>query len=318
MGNIFYFDWEMQLMEWLQARIGSGGFGAWVLSNLSGLGEQTLKVAIMGFLYWGLNKEFGKYLGVNVLAVNVWFPMLKNAVLRLRPYFVREYNVQILRPVDSSADVMDVAAQGYSVPSGHSGNAVATYGSLAAHEKKRKWLWVIAVVLPLLVGFSRVYVGAHYPTDVLAGWAVGAAIVAFLPLLREKIKNRWLFNGILLLSGLPGFFFCTSNDFFSSYGMLLGFVLAEAFEEKYVNFENTKNLLRCLLRTVGGALVYFGLSTALKLPIPESLSGSDLASQLVRMARYGVVIFVVIGVYPLLFRATAKLWEKKEKKEEKA
>ena len=47
-GAILYFDWEMQLMEWLQAHIGSSGFGSWLLSNLSAFGEQLLLVAIMG------------------------------------------------------------------------------------------------------------------------------------------------------------------------------------------------------------------------------------------------------------------------------
>lgn len=316
-GTIFYFDWEMRLMEWLQAHIGSSGFGFWLISNLSAFGEQLLLVAIMGFLYWGLNKEFGKYIGVNVLAANVWNPMIKNLVLRLRPYFVKEYNVKLLRLIDESADPMDVAAQGYSFPSGHSANAVTVYGSLAAHEKKRKILWILAVVLPLLVGFSRVSVGAHYPTDVLCGWLLGAIIVALIPLLREKIKNRWLFYGILLLTAVPGFFFCTSNDYYSSFGMLLGFILAEPFEEKFVKFENTKNIFRCILRTIGGGLIYFGLNTVLKLPFPKALlEEAGLVSQLIRMFRYAVIIFVVIGVYPMLFKLTGKIFDRKKKQAE--
>ena len=107
-GSIFYFDWEMRLMEWLQASIGSSGAGFWILSNLSAFGEQLLMVAIMGFFYWGLNKEFGKYIGLNVLVVNVWNPMIKNLVLRLRPYFVPGYNVKLLRLIDEGADAMDV------------------------------------------------------------------------------------------------------------------------------------------------------------------------------------------------------------------
>ncbi len=313
-GVLFYYDWEMWLMEWLQARIGSEGLVFWLLSNLSAFGEQLLIVGVMGFLYWGLNKEFGKYVGVNVLIVNVWNPMIKNVVLRLRPYFVPGCNVKLLRLVDDSADAMDVAAQGYSFPSGHSGNAVTVYGSLAAHEKKRKALWVLAVVLPLLVGFSRVFVGAHFPTDVLGGWLLGALIVALIPWLRRKIRNRWLFNAVLLLTALPGFFYCTSNDYYSSLGMLLGFVLAEPFEEKFVNFENTSNLLRCILRTLGGALLYFGLNEALKLPFPkELLAAGDLTAHLIRTLRYAAVIFAVIGVYPLLFRLTGRLWDKKER-----
>ncbi len=316
-GTIFYFDWEMHLMEWLQAQVGTSGFGFWLLSNLSAFGEQLLLVAIMGFLYWGLNKEFGKYVGVNVLMANVWNPLIKNIALRLRPYFVPGYNVKLLRLIDEGADPMDVAAQGYSFPSGHSASAVAAYGSLAAHEKKRKLLWALAVVLPLLVGFSRVFVGAHFPTDVLCGWVLGALIVAIVPWLRRKIKNRWLFYAVLLITSLPGFFFCTSNDYFSSFGMLVGFVFAEPFEEKYVKFENTSNILRCILRTLGGGLIYFGLNTVLKMPFPKApADGGDFAAQLIRCLRYAVVIFVVIGVYPMLFKLTGRLWDRKRKKTE--
>ena len=311
-GAVFYFDWEMRLMEWLQGRIGSSGIAFWLLSNLSAFGEQLLLVFIMGFLYWGLNKEFGKYVGMNVLMANVWNPLIKNVFLRLRPYFVPGYDVKLLRLVDEGADAMDVAAQGYSFPSGHSASAVAAYGSLAAHEKKRKLLWALAVALPLLVGFSRVYVGAHFPTDVLCGWLLGALIVALVPWLREKIRSRWLFYAVLLLSALPGFFYCTSNDYYSSFGMLLGFVLAEPFEEKYVKFENTSNFLRCLLRTVGGGVIYFGLNEVLKLPFPrELLNAGDLTVHLIRSLRYAAVIFTVIGVYPMLFKLTDRLWERK-------
>ena len=311
-GVVLYYDWEMRLMEWLQGHISQTGFGFWLLSNLSAFGEELLLVVVMGFLYWGLNKEFGKYVGINVLVGIVWNPMIKNIVLRLRPYFVPGYEVKLLRLVDNNADVMDVAAQGYSFPSGHSSNAVVVYGSLAAHEKKRKLLWVLAALLPLLVGFSRVFVGAHFPTDVLCGWMLGALIVALIPWLRRKIQNRRLFYAVLLLSSLPGFFYCTSNDYFSSFGMLVGFVLAEPFEERFVRFENTSHLLRCILRTLGGGAIYFGLNTVLKMPFPrEVLDAGDLTAQMIRTGRYAAVIFVVIGVYPMLFKLTGKLWEKK-------
>ena len=312
-GTFFYWDWEMQLMEWLQSHLPHEGFGFWLLSNLSAFGEELLLVAIMGFLYWGLNKKFGKYIGINVLMVNVWNPMIKNIVLRLRPYFVEKYHVELLRKIDSNADTMDVAAQGFSFPSGHSSNAVTVYGSLAAHEKKNKLLWTLAIVLPLLVGFSRMFVGAHYPTDVLGGWVLGVIVVLLVPWLRKIIKNRWLFYGILLLTAVPGIFYCKTDDYFTSFGMLLGFILAEPFEERFVKFENTSNIFRCILRTIGGGLLYFALNTLLKLPFPkELLDAGTLVSHLIRTLRYAVVIFAVIGVYPMVFKLTGKLWKKKE------
>lgn len=313
-GSIFYYDWELQLMEWLQARIGSSGFGFWLLSNLSAFGEQLLLVAVMGFLYWGLNKEFGKYLGLNVLMANVWNPMIKNVFLRLRPYFVPGYKVELLRPIDPEADIMDVTAQGYSFPSGHSTSAVAAYGSLAAHEKKNRLFWALAILLPLLVGFSRVVVGAHYPTDVLAGWLLGLIVILLIPRLQARIKNRWLFYGLLLLLCLPGFFYCTSDDYFTSFGMLLGLILAFPFEEKYVRFENTRSPIRCILRVVGGGAVYFGLNAALKLPFPSALLDSGtFAAHLIRTLRYTAVMFTVIALYPMVFKLTDRIKVKSEK-----
>lgn len=310
-GNIFYFEWEMQLMEWLQANLPTGGMVFAVLSNMSALGEELLLVAVMGFLYWGMNKEFGKYVGINVLMCIVWNPMIKNAFLRLRPYFVEGYNVKLLRLVDSSADAMDVAAQGYSFPSGHAGNAVVVYGSLAAHKRNNKLLWVLAVVLPLLVGFSRVFVGAHFPTDVIVGWALGVIVVMLVSWLHRTIRNRWMFFGLLLILSVPGFLYCTSNDYFSSFGMLLGFILADPFEGKFVKFENTDNIFRCILRTLGGGALYFGLNTLLKLPFSkEILEAGYLTARLIRTGRYAVVIFILIGVYPILFKYTGRLWKK--------
>ena len=313
LGNIFYLDWELRLMEWLQSHIGTEGLVFSLLSNMSALGEQLLLVVIMGFLYWGLNKEFGKFLGVNVLAVNVWNPLIKNAVLRLRPYFVPGYNVRLLRLIDDSADAMDIAAQGYSFPSGHSGNAVTVYGSLAEHEKRNGLLKLMAVAFPLMVGFSRVYVGAHFPTDVLCGWLLGLFTIVIIALLRRKLPSRGALYAVLLISAVPGFFYCTSNDYYSSFGMLLGFILAEPFEERYVKFENTSNILRCALRTIGGGALYFGLNEAFKLPFSkELLEAGDLTAHLIRAGRYAAVIFILIGVYPMVFRLTDGLWGKKK------
>ncbi|MBR0107351.1 MAG: phosphatase PAP2 family protein [Lachnospiraceae bacterium] len=304
LGTLFYLDWEMRFMVWLQALIGNSGIDFWIISNLSAFGEELLLVAIMGFLYWGLNKDFGKYVGLNVLMMNSWNPMIKNVVRRLRPYFVPGYDIKLFRLIDSGADPMDIAAQGYSFPSGHSGNAVVVYGSLAVYEKKRKILWVLAFVLPLLVGFSRVAVGAHYPTDVICGWLLGILIILLIPWLHRKIRNRWVFYAILILSCLPGLFYCTSNDYFSSFGMLIGFVLAEPFEERFVKFENTSNLFRCCLRTLGGGALFFGLNEIMKMPFSdEVLSAGDFTAHLIRTGRYAVVIFLIIGVYPMIFKA---------------
>ena len=307
-GNTFFFDWEVSLIIWLQAHMGA--FGTWLASFLSAFGEELACVAVIGFLYWCYDKRFGRFVGLNVLVGLVLNPMIKNIFVRRRPYFDNP-EIKCLKPVDKSADIYNIAAQEYSFPSGHSTNAVAVYGSAASYKKNRT-LAVIGVVLPLLVGVSRFCLGVHYPTDVLCGWLLGLAVIFAVPWLQRKLNNDRLFYILLLLIGLPGFFYCKSADFFSGYGMLLGFVLAVEFEQKRVNFENTRSPLRSVLRVLGGIAVFFGLNTLLKLPFSsEFLNSGTTAAFLVRMLRYTLVIFVDIGVYPLLFKVTGKWFQKK-------
>ncbi len=304
-GNTFAFDWEVSLMEWLQTNLGDGFIS--VISFFSAFGEELLLVLILGVLFWGYDKKIGRTVGLNVLMGLVWSPMIKNVFLRRRPYFDHE-GIKILRVVDKSADANDIAAQGFSFPSGHSTNAVTVYASIAGQIKKR-WLACLAVVLPLLVGFSRVVVGAHYPTDVLAGWALGLLCICVVSLLRKAIKNELALYGVLLLTALPGLFYCKSADYFTSLGLMLGFMAGDQLEQRKVRFENTHNLLRCLLRALGGAAIFFALNTLLKLPFPKDfLDSASFAALMVRCLRYAVTAFVLFGVYPIAFKYTDRLW----------
>lgn len=83
------------------------------------------------------------------------------------------------RPPDSIASA-DPA--GYSFPSAHSASAMAVYGLLALVAARHVRGWVGATVccaaaaIVAGVGLTRVYLGAHYPSDVVAGWLVGALV----------------------------------------------------------------------------------------------------------------------------------------------
>lgn len=73
-----------------------------------------------------------------------------------------------------------IAALGPSFPSAHASGSVAVFGFLAyaiarsLDPEKRFEVWYAAVVLVFLVGFSRVFLGVHYVSDVVGGWVVGA------------------------------------------------------------------------------------------------------------------------------------------------
>jgi membrane-associated phospholipid phosphatase len=304
MGNTFFFTWEVTLMEWLQAHLSS----AWIslMSFFSLFGEELPLILIVGFVYWSYDKKMGRSIGLSALMGLTWNTMIKNLVLRLRPYFDHK-SIKILRVVDPSADIYDISAQGYSFPSIHSTNAVTVFGSLAVNLRKR-WMTVIAIVIPLLTGFSRIVVGAHYPTDVLAGWMLGLLSVALVYMLQKRVKNTLALYGILLITAVPGFFYCTSADYFTAMGLLIGFMGGTLLDDRCVHFEDTRKPLLMVARMLGGLVVYLVLNTLLKMPFSnEFLSNGSTAALMVRCVRYAIVAFVDFGVYPMLFKFENKI-----------
>lgn len=86
-----------------------------------------------------------------------------------------------------------------SFPSGHAMSAAIVYSTvayLAARLHRRKWArWLVmtaALVLIALISFSRMYLGVHYPSDVIAGVAVGLAWAGFCMATLEAIQKFWL------------------------------------------------------------------------------------------------------------------------------
>ena len=84
-----------------------------------------------------------------------------------------------------------------SFPSGHAMLSAVTYLTLGvllarAHERRRTKVIVITygITLTVLIGLSRVYLGVHWPTDVLAGWALGAAWAALWWLIAWQLQRR--------------------------------------------------------------------------------------------------------------------------------
>lgn len=298
-GNSFAFDWEVQLIIWLQQLLGPTGIQ--IISFFSFFAETIVFVAIFGLFYWCLDKKFGKQLACIILMGTIWNPMIKNIFDRRRPYMDHP-SIDLHRPIDSSSDINNIHAQGFSFPSGHSTNVVCLFVGLSNYKKEKKYFY-LALLIAFLVGLSRVVVGAHYPSDVIAGWALGFITLFIVTYLRKKIEKDWIYYSILILSGLPGLFYCTSNDYFTCFGMLIGFCLGSLIESKYINFKETRQPLQILLRFIGGIAIFLILNTLLKMPFTTTFleSGVYLA-RIVRLLRYAITIFVIVGLYPYLFQ----------------
>ncbi len=134
------------------------------------LGQPEFYLLIIPLFYWCRDPRLGFRLGI-LLALSVGLNDILKTVFHMpRPYWVSP-EVAALNTYPS-----------FGLPSGHAQGAVTFWGYLAV-SLRRRWFSLLAAVLIILVGVSRVYEGVHYPMDVVAGWLVGLVVlVVFLRL----------------------------------------------------------------------------------------------------------------------------------------
>ena len=300
MGNVFQFGWEVTLIEWLQETVAQLPFLKTLAVMITTIGEPGLTVVLIGYLYFGYLKDTSIYFTMCLAGTQLFNSMIKNIFDRLRPYFANE-TIECLKVPEDKYDMYDVSKQGYSFPSGHSSNAAALLTALWYKTKNRKiLLWGSIIVF--LIGLSRSTLGVHYPSDVLCGFASGIGITTLIEYTNKKVEKKKYYMIILFFSSL-GLFFCETNDYFSTLGLIYGFTLGNLFEEKYVKFKETRNVLTILIRTAIGGLLFFAVSNLIKLPFSaEFLDSATIASHLLRTFRYFCSTFVTIGLSPYLFK----------------
>ncbi len=298
MANVFFFGWEVDFILWIQTFI--NGFTTLVAKFLQICGEEYVIILVLGLLYWSIDKKLGRRVSLAMAGSMIFGTLIKGIVLRSRPYLDNE-QIKCVAAPHSDGDIMSIKEQGYSFPSLHSAMSVATYGTLAASTKK-KVLIAIGVIVPFLIGLSRPFLGVHYPTDVLVGWAVGAISIFLFSWLENKFGYKIGFL-VPLVIGIAGFFYCTDTELYSGYGVTLGLFLGFMFEEKFVKFEYCKKWWTYILRPVGGVLVFVICTLLLKIPAQLLTLGETSAIGLIyRLFRYTLSTFVMIGVYPMLFK----------------
>lgn len=119
-----------------------------------------------GYLYliplvlWSLSYRQGVRILVLITLTLYLNSLLKDVFTLPRPYTV-------------DPRILSDGEHGHSFPSGHAQLVVVFWGLLAAWVARR-WFWAVALVIMLLTGLSRPYLGVHYPSDIAVGWALGA------------------------------------------------------------------------------------------------------------------------------------------------
>ena len=159
--------WDPAILAWVRARAGAGVLRA--ATDVTALGGGVVLTLVVAAAA-GLLLVERLWLTAGLLVAATWtggrvVSLVKDAVARARPDVVDH-----LVPVASA-----------SFPSGHAANSAVVYLTLAALGSQvvrgrgaRRYLFGCAILLSLLIGASRVMLGVHWPSDVLAGWSFGA------------------------------------------------------------------------------------------------------------------------------------------------
>jgi undecaprenyl-diphosphatase len=160
--------WAQPALTWLM--LGATQLGSGYVLSIVSVGT----VIALVYRKW---YRLAVLLLLNMLAVPWFTEYLKMSFHRMRPepYFGV--------PLPAS----------YSFPSGHAFSSFCCYGMIVAlltarlqSHRARVALWLAGAVLILMVGLSRIYLGVHYPSDVVGGWAAALAWISFVLLFDKK------------------------------------------------------------------------------------------------------------------------------------
>lgn len=255
------------------------------------LGEEEFYLLLLPLLFWCVDFGVGARIAIIFLLSSYLNVCLKDLFQQVRPFE--------LEPGVKLAD-----AEGYSLPSNHSQSAVVVWAGVATWAQKT-WFWALAIGLIVLIGFSRLYLGVHFPTDVLAGWAIGAVLLVLsivaIPRIEKRLLNLRLDIQILLALVIPlGLLFVHPVENTTSVmGALAGIGVGLALLKKYVSFSVHVVWWQRAVRFVVGVAIVFALYIGLKVVLP----GEESALYLVfRFLQYGLVgLWVSLGA-PWFFR----------------
>lgn len=245
------------------------------------LGESFMIMTIILGVYWCIDKRWGEYIGYSFFTSSLLNNTIKNIVKAKRP--MGEEGIRSLRVH---------TATGYSFPSGHTQGAASTYGALYLLLKKYRYAFVFIIII-LLVGLSRLYLGVHYPKDVLGGMIFGGLSSYITYQLFKWSKNRKQLYLITLIIFLP-FVFNSSVDFARSIGGFIGFIIGISFEAKFVKFKIDSSPLKKVLR--------FTIGVGILLILNVLFYRLSIEATYLKFLKESLVSFIGFGVYPYLFK----------------
>lgn len=283
------FAFELQFLKWLESM--RTGFFTSLFEGITILGEETLVILFVVALWFAVDSRLAQ----KVFFVTICSMGLNGVVKNI---------AQVPRPFDKGiVPVRQETATGFSFPSGHTQN-FSTWSTLFAIKLKKTWLTVLVAVFIALVAFSRLYLGVHYPSDVIVGVALGVGMAFLGDYLFERVKDvKKLYVAVLIIfAPFIVYFLIVAHehfaDFFKVFGMMGGLTLIAFLQEKSEPLSYDVPWWKKLIRIVIGVAIAFVLKEGLKL----LKMGGVHVELLVDTLRYFAVVLAVGYLCPLFFK----------------
>lgn len=288
-----------------------------VMAAITHLGEETVFMVAALFVFWCVSKRHGYYLLAVGFAGTVLNQFLKLLFRIPRPWVL-----------DSDFTIVESAraqATGYSFPSGHTQNAVGTFGGIARFTR-RKWVRVAAIVVAVLVPLSRMYLGVHTPLDVGVAAVIAVALVfALYPLMERSDSRHGVMGAVLavMLALAAGYLLFVSlypfpadvdaanlasgvENAWKLLGATVGMLVGWWLDVRFIHFDTRAVWYVQLIKLVGGLALLLGIRAALKAPLAAALGAGAGGA-----VRYGVMVLFAAAVWPMVFAPLCHALEKR-------
>ena len=266
-----------------------------IMQGITFFGSELIYLLLLPFFFWCVDEKKGLRLGILVL-LSAWINIsLKDLFKQPRPY-------------DLAPELGLAKESSYGIPSGHAQNSLVFWFNIALW-KKNIMRYIPALLITLVIGFTRLYLGVHFPTDLFAGWLIGLVIIAFYAIFGSFITallEAGKFRAQLISAAFIVLIMNAINpDGVGIAGVFFGLTAGYSLMKKHIRFSvwnglsNSKKkylimLARYILGIIVATLIYSGLKAL--------LPGHDSPHyRLARFFRYSLLGFWVSVGAPWLF-----------------